>query len=97
MSRGQHTGGPAGRDVPADTEAEAAATATAIQGLRRRLRRPGTLEHPAVKHELRMLEEQVFVTVEATAHGKHRFPLTPAHSRPDDGQISLHYSAVMGN
>ena len=77
MSRGQYTGRPAGQDAPADPEAEAAATATAIAGLRRRLRRPGTLEHPAVKHELRMLEDQVFVTVQATAHGKHRSPLRP--------------------
>ena len=88
MSRGQYTGRPAGQDAPADPEAEAAATATAIAGLRRRLRRPGTLEHPAVKHELRMLEDQVFVTVQATAHGKHRFPLPQAHSRHDGGQIS---------
>jgi hypothetical protein len=85
MSRGQYTRGPAGRDFPADSEAEAAATA--IAGLRRRLRRPGTLEHPAVKHELRMLEEQVFITVEATAHGKHAFPQPSAEARHDGEQI----------
>jgi len=88
MSRGQYTSGPDGRDWRADPEAEATATATAIAGLRRRLRRPGTLEHPAVKHELRMLEEQVFITVQATMHGKHESSQTPAHSRHDGEQIS---------
>jgi hypothetical protein len=48
-----------GRDCQGDIEADAAATATAIAGLRRRLRRPEMLEHPAVQDELRKLEEQV--------------------------------------
>jgi len=56
MSRRPASGGSGNQ---ADTEAEATATATAIAGLRWRLRRQGTLEHPAVLRELRKLEEQV--------------------------------------
>ena len=89
MSREWHTGTPASPDFPADLEAEAAATVTAIAGLRWRLRRPGTLEHPAVMHELRKLEEQVIAASQADATpGKHRYSLAEAPGRHDGGQIS---------
>jgi hypothetical protein len=89
MSREWRTGGPASRDYPADLEAEAAATVTAIAGLRWRLRRPGTLEHPAVVHELRKLEEQIIAAGQASATpGRHWSSLAEAPGRHDGGQIS---------
>jgi hypothetical protein len=66
---------PGGRDYPqADTEAEAAAATTAIAGLRWRLKRQDTLEHPAVLRELRKLEEQVTAQLEQANRnpGRHR-------------------------
>ncbi len=51
---------PGGQDYPrAAIETEATATATIIAGLRWRLRRQETLEHPKVLSELHKLEEQV--------------------------------------
>jgi hypothetical protein len=38
-------------------DAKAAATTTVIAGLRNRLAHAGTLDHPAVRYELRKLEE----------------------------------------
>ncbi|HEV2372859.1 MAG TPA: helix-turn-helix transcriptional regulator [Streptosporangiaceae bacterium] len=58
------------------TEAEAKATARVIEGLRWRLRRQGTLEHPEILRELRKLEEQVTAQIEQTDRkpGRHRSP-----------------------
>ena len=64
-----------GSDCQGDIEADASATATAIAGLRRRLRRPEVLEHPAVRDELRKLEEQVTTQLVEQAGrnpGRHR-------------------------
>ena len=90
MSREWHTGTPASSDFPADLEAEAAATVTAIAGLRWRLRRPGTLKHPAVMHELRKLEKQIIAADQAddATPGKHRYSLAETPGRHDGGQIS---------
>ena len=72
-------------DRPAGTEAEAAAATTAIAGLRWRLRRQGTLEHPAVRRELRKLEEQLAAQLERAERtpGRHRAPADGISSRPD--------------
>lgn len=63
-------------DLQARTGADAAAAATAIAGLRWRLRRQSTLEHPAVRHELRQLDEQLTAQLDRSARpaGRHRFP-----------------------
>jgi hypothetical protein len=60
----------------AQADIEVAATTTAIAGLRRRLRRPGTVEHPAVRRELRKLEEQLVSLFEQAGRnpGRHRSP-----------------------
>jgi hypothetical protein len=73
-----------------DTESEAAATATAIAGLRRRLRRPEVLEHPAVMGELRKLDEQVTAQLAdqaGSSPGRHRSADTGAANRRGDRQI----------
>lgn len=60
MSGRHGRGTPDGQDhSQAATDVEASATATVIAGLRWRLRRQETLEHPKVLSELRKLEEQV--------------------------------------
>jgi hypothetical protein len=76
-----------------DVEAEAAATTTAIAGLRRRLKRPGSLDHPSVRRELRKLADQL-AELEDGKHrpGRHRsnvsrlpLPLTgPASGQAND-------------
>lgn len=54
-------------------QAEADATTTAIAGLRRRLLRPGMFEHPAVRRELRKLEELLAAFEQAeSSPGRHR-------------------------
>ena len=66
-----------GQDEPAaGTDAEADAASTAIAGLRWRLRRQSTLEHPAVRRELRQLEQQLAAHFErgGYAPGRHRSP-----------------------
>lgn len=85
MSRHRERGAPGSPDDQADPEAEA--TATAIAGLRFRLRRPGALEHPAVKRELRKLEEQVIAIQAGRAPGRHRSPLEEAVGRQIREQI----------
>lgn len=66
---------PEGQDSQlAAIEREATATAAVIAGLRWRLRRQETIEHPKVRAELRKLEEQVTAQLahsEETA-GRHR-------------------------
>ena len=79
-----------GHDYHGDIEAEAAATATAIAGVRRRLRRSEMLGHPAVLDELRKLDEQVTaqLTDEAgRSPGRHRSAGAAASSRRGDRQI----------
>jgi hypothetical protein len=78
------------RDYQGDIETEAAATVTAIAGLRRRLRRPEMLEHPAVLGELRKLEEQVTAQLADQASrspGRHRSADAGTASRRADRQI----------
>jgi hypothetical protein len=55
-------------------EAEATATATVIAGLRERLQRQETLEHPLVLGELHRLEEQVYTQLAYSDQnqGRHR-------------------------
>ena len=68
-------GTPDGQDCsPTAADVEASATATVIAGLRWRLRRRETLEHPKVLSELQKLEEQI---ADQLAHpdrtpGRHR-------------------------
>jgi|HubBroStandDraft_1064217.scaffolds.fasta_scaffold10543_6 hypothetical protein len=71
--------------APADNEAEAAATTTAIAGLRRRLSRQGIPEHPKVRRELRKLAEQIAL-VEQAGHnpGRHRVRPGLAPAGQDD-------------
>jgi hypothetical protein len=78
-----------------DTEAAAAATAIAIAGLRRRLRRQSTLEHPAVRHELRQLDEQLAAQLERAARtpGRHRFPAGSRPGRPEPGHGNHTYQS----
>ena len=61
-----------------DADADAAATTTAIAGLRNRLSRAGTLGHPAVRCELRKLEELVLSQLDQAGHkpGRHRSPVS---------------------
>lgn len=61
----------------ADTDADAAATTTVIAGLRNRLARTGTLDHPAVRCELRKLEELLLIELDQAGHkpGRHRSPV----------------------
>src|ERR1022692_4647159 len=82
-SRGHPVSGRTGRGSPQDradlqtrTGADVAAAATAIAGLRWRLRRQSTLEHPAVRRELRQLDEQLTAQLDRSARppGRHRFP-----------------------
>lgn len=55
-----------------ETEVEAAATSTAIAGLRRRLKRHG-IEHPSVRRELGKLEELLTTLFEQAGRpGRHR-------------------------
>jgi hypothetical protein len=69
----------------AQADTEVAATTTAIAGLRRRLRRQGTVEHPAVRRELRKLEEQLVSLFEQPGRnpGRHRSQATEAHGKQD--------------
>jgi hypothetical protein len=57
-----------------DLEAEAAATTTAIAGLRRRLKLlPGSLEHPSVRRELRKLADELAAHEDGKRRpGRHR-------------------------
>lgn len=60
------------QDDPDGTEVEAAATSTAIAGLRRRLKRDG-IEHPSVRRELGKLEDLLTALFEQAGRpGRHR-------------------------
>jgi hypothetical protein len=78
------------RTCQGDIESEAEATATAIAGLRRRLRRREVLEHPVVMGELRKLEEQVTAHLAdqaGSSPGRHRSADAGAANRRGDRQI----------
>lgn len=82
---------PEGQDNQlAAIEREATATATIIAGLRWRLRRQETIEHPKVRAELRRLEEQVTAQLAPSeeAAGRHR--------APGDQAISPHIADAAG-
>lgn len=71
MSRRAGRGGHS--DQRAEMQAEADATTTAIAGLRRRLIRPGVFENPAVRRELRKLDELLAEFEQAEGRpGRHR-------------------------
>jgi hypothetical protein len=82
---------PEGQDNQAAAiEREATATATVIAGLRWRLRRPETIEHPRVRTELRKLEEQV------TAQLAHSAEAAGRHRAPDDQALSPQIADAAG-
>lgn len=61
----------------ADADTDAAATTTAIAGLRSRLAGTGALNHPEVRCELRKLEELLASHIDLAGHkpGRHRSPV----------------------
>lgn len=83
---GDNGGGSEAGLRPDDVEAEAAATTTAIAGLRRRLKRPGSLDHPSVQRELRKLADDLAEIENGKRRpGRHRsnvtrLPVWPAGS-----------------
>jgi hypothetical protein len=72
-------------------EAEATATATVIAGLRWRLQRQETLEHPEVMRELGKLEEQI------TTQLKDAYPSPGRHRSTADTAISRQTSDAFGD
>jgi hypothetical protein len=66
----------------ADTDAHVTATTTVIAGLRNRLARAGTLNHPAVRCELRKLEELLLRQLDQAERkpGRHRSPVSATTS-----------------
>jgi hypothetical protein len=83
MTRRSGRGDDGGRYPQADVEDEAAATSTAIAGLRRRLKRLGSLEHPSVRRELRKLAEEVAELEDSKRRpGRHRSNVTRLPVRP---------------
>ncbi|HET7014065.1 MAG TPA: hypothetical protein VFI65_09145 [Streptosporangiaceae bacterium] len=76
-----------------DVDAEVAATTTAIAGLRRRLRSPGSLDHPSVRRELRKLADELAELEDGKRRpGRHRsnvsrlpLPLTGPAGGPTGG------------
>lgn len=70
-----------------ETEVEAAATSTAIAGLRRRLKRHG-IEHPSVRRELGELEELLIIMFEQAGRpGRHRRQATRPIGRQASHQV----------
>jgi hypothetical protein len=66
-----------------DVEDEVAATTTAIAGLRRRLKRPGSLDHPSVRRELRKLADELAELEDGKRRpGRHRSNVTRLPVRP---------------
>jgi hypothetical protein len=89
MTRRSPRGGDAGGNndlgrLPIDdVEDEAAATTTAIVGLRRRLMRPGSLDHPSVRRELRKLADELAELEDGKRRpGRHRSNVTRLPVRP---------------
>src|SRR5262249_23097399 len=71
---------------------EVAATTSAIAGLRRQLRRLSTIEHPAIRRELRKLDELLATRFEQAGRspGRHRSEDSKTPGRPDgDGEQDL--------
>lgn len=58
-------------------DADTTATTAVIAGLRDRLARAGTLNHPAVRCELRKLDELLISQLDQAGHapGRHRSPV----------------------
>jgi hypothetical protein len=79
----RRTGRAAKDDTQPDTEV--AITTSAIADLSRQLRRLGTIEHPAIRRELRKLEEQLTILFEQAGRepGRHRAQPSKASGRPD--------------
>ena len=71
---------PASRTIKPGADADAAATTTEIACLRDRLARAGILDHPAVRCELRKLDELVISQLDQAGHtpGRHRSPASAA-------------------
>jgi|HubBroStandDraft_1064217.scaffolds.fasta_scaffold06035_7 hypothetical protein len=69
---------PASRTTRPGADADIAATTTVIAGLRDRLARTETLEHPEIQSELRKLEDLLFSQPGQSAHkpGRHRSPVS---------------------
>lgn len=75
-------------DPPADAEAKAAATSTAIAGLRRRLTRDG-IGDPSVRKELGKLEELLISLFEQAGRpGRHRSQASKAPGRQPGQEAS---------
>lgn len=68
----------ASRTTKPAADAHADATTTVIAGLRSRLARAGTLNDPAVRCELRKLEELLLIEFDQAGHkpGRHRSPVS---------------------
>jgi len=80
---GDDSGGNENRGLQEDIEAEAAATTTAIAGLRRRLKRLGSLDHPSVRRELRKLADELAELEDVKRMpGRHRSNVTRLPVRP---------------
>ena len=71
---------PASRGIKPGADTEADATTTEIACLRDRLARAGLLNHPAVRCELRKLDELVISQLDQAGHrpGRHRSPVSAA-------------------
>ena len=65
---------PVSHTTKVSADADADATTTVIAGLRNRLARVGTMDHPAVRCELRKLEEFLASQFDQPGHapGRHR-------------------------
>jgi hypothetical protein len=88
VSRRSGLGAPREPNAPTGgADPEASAASTAIAGLRWRLRRQSTLDHPAVRSELRQLEQQLAAQFERAgrAPGRHRCPDSATPSQPEPG------------
>jgi len=73
---------PTCRTTKPGTDADVAAATTVIAGLRDRLARTETLEHPAVQHELRKLEDLLVSQLGHSVHkpGRHRSAVSTART-----------------
>jgi hypothetical protein len=73
---------PASRTTKPNAHADAETSTTVIAGLRNRLARAGTADHPAVQRELRKLEELLISQLDQAGRtpGRHRSPVSTASS-----------------
>jgi len=74
---------PAARSTRPVADADATATTTVIAGLRDRLAHAGILDHPAVRCELRKLDELLITQLDHAEHnpGRHRIRVSVTASR----------------